>query len=826
METHGRVKEEATASRSTITELTRKLTDLEGLHARSEERLAALMRPTTGTGEADLPRELAATRAKLEAVEDELRLEREHIGTFKEMARNAEEGLVDLNRTYDEYKRDADRHIQSLTRQTEELDGKLAAVTQRRTELEDEITRINNSFNVERTRLQEQLNELKQYEAMAQSHSSLRREDVERLQQLVEESRERYEQEVVAHGRDLENLNNIKAQLSTYQQQISELNNAYNEARSQVSLTEQVLGGERTQWEAERANTQRRLAELESQNGILLSQIESIAGHTTSFRRFSEINEQGAEDSEASAVTGGDLVEVVRYLRRQKDILQLEHDSMAMEYRRVKTQAEQLQRALDETRAVLVEERQSAQWQTQLAAEYSALQEKVAQLNIVRESNVTLRHETDSLASQARNLERQLQEARDQLVPKEEECRVLGAKIKASAEETRVIRDDRDHWKKRFDQLLAKYRVDPGEAEQLRNEVAELKMELDSIRNEKIKLEEQQLVTLNAQLEERAQQLEATTNRLSALETKFKSLLATSRQISKTRDELSKRVAELEAAAASTEKTEEQTATTEAMAAEITSLRLEITEKSAKLEKYSEAFKKIAKMKDQFKESQEQAESLTEQLRAAEERCNNIKSETELRSNALISSLQTKVKKLTAEIEQSKGGIGEKRLQAASSEQVEEAKRTRMEPVEKVPVETFVEEEPEVEFPSDPAREEAEAEPAEEEEDDDDDEEDDDEQEEEEVDEPITPELAAPMMGMDSEEDELMAGISDGEAAAPGPARNRVIDLSEISKRPAARLPVSMPAQSGRGVQGGRGNFRGRGQPALRRARRGGHQPE
>ncbi|PJF19951.1 hypothetical protein PSACC_00233 [Paramicrosporidium saccamoebae] len=835
--------EETNQTKSANAELTREVSDLRVLHQKSEERLAQFMVPT-GETDADLPRELAALRMKFGAVEDELRLEREHVSTYKMLAKNAEDGLNDLTRTFDEYKAASERRISELTGQADVLSVRLENTEERCRQLESKATNLTATFTAEKNQLVQQLAELKEYESMAKSHSSLRKEDVDRLQSLVSETQSKYEQEVVAHGRDLEALQTLKGEMGSYQQQISELSQNLNAARDQLGIYEKMLQSEREQWNAERVDTQRRVSELEGQNSILLGQIESMAGRAS--RRTSDIPTEGGDAT--------DLMEVVRYLRRQKDILQIEHDSMSMEYRRVKAQAEQLQRSLDETRSVLAEERQGSQWQEQMASEYRALLEKVSQMNILRESNVTLRQEADSLSIQVRSLQAQLQNAHDAVVPKEEECRILNAKLVASGEELRVVRDDRDNWKRRFDQLLTKYRVDPAEMEQqnaqLTAQLAQMTTELEELKeqleeatddSDKVKQLEEQLVERNAIHEQ-------VTNKLAQLDTKHRGLLQTSRQIQKTRDELAKRVAELESAAAPTVDNEQLVA----LQAEKDRLDAELAEKTTKLEKYVEAFKKLNKVKEQYKDSQTLIKNLQDQVQNSEQRLEEVKKEAELRNNLLNSNWQAKMRKLTEQL-----GQGETK-QITPETQETPMKRAKVEAMAVEDLDDFLaetkQEEEKIDMnDSDERREQAgdqmgvqidgpmggqadeqsreqhfreqaheqageqfrEEEPH--------------EDDHESVDPTAGPlELVAvsadPMLGFSDMEDEMMGGMTDEDTSNPveeapivpteEPVRKRVIDLSEIGKRPVMRH-VPLPARGGH-LQ------RGRGQPSLRRVRRGG----
>lgn len=687
MENYNRVREEAAQSKMALAETTKRLSDLEILQKRSDERFAQLMGPTTnanGHDGEDPSRETTALRAQIEAIRDELRLEQEHSQTYQQMARTAEQNLLELTHTHDEFKDNAEHRIQQLSSKEADLLAQLDAQRQQSHDLQQQLSGLHERHASQIDALQGKLAQLQEYADMAASHSLLRKEDVDHLQSMVQESKQRYEQEVVAHARDLERLHELQAEALEHQKQLFLLTDNVAVTKEQLMTSEALLAGARSRHQEETAAIQRRLVEVESQNNILMGQLEALTSRAS--RRASGMGTaNGATsvdtlDQVEEADESAGMLQVVKYLRRQKEILQLEHDAMSGEYRRVKSQCETLNRSLDEARALLAEERNSNQWQAQMAGEYRQLLEKVEHLNILRESNSTLRQEADNLTRRVKDLEARLEEANGRLEPVEREGRLLAARIASGEEEMRLLRGDRDNWKRRFEQILEKTRLDPADLEKLQTEIQELQETISHLTTAN---QEAQSVHKD-ELAQKTLELEAALNRLSQLETKHKDLLVKTRQIIKTRDELSLRITAMEKEAA--DKTDaavpfDQTAFAELQAdharvsaalvtaeAKLSTLRLEFAEKTSKLEKYTEAFAKVSRIREKYKEAQEQLHTLTEQLRSAEQRVQDVKKESEMRGALLNANWQAKVRKLEAEIARLGSGNGEPISKKAKTE--------------------------------------------------------------------------------------------------------------------------------------------------------------
>ena len=98
--------------------------------------------------------------------------------------------------------------------------------------------------------------------------------------------------------------------------------------------------------------------ELKNQNEMLLSQLENVSSQS---KRIQEIDYNIPESGEVATGEDGvnkkyqDMVEIVRFVRREKDILQCQYDLLDHESKKYRSKCEHLQKSLDQAEARLKE---------------------------------------------------------------------------------------------------------------------------------------------------------------------------------------------------------------------------------------------------------------------------------------------------------------------------------------------------------------------------------------------------------------------------------------------------------------------------------------
>ncbi len=105
------------------------------------------------------------------------------------------------------------------------------------------------------------------------------------------------------------------------------------------------------------------------------------------------------------------------YLRREKEILEVQFDIKAQEAQRLQQQLEYAQSQLDETRLKLEQERRSQADSSRSSMGHKELMDKLNELNLIRESNVTLRNENQRTRSQLEQKARKIEELEAKIQP-------------------------------------------------------------------------------------------------------------------------------------------------------------------------------------------------------------------------------------------------------------------------------------------------------------------------------------------------------------------------------------------------------------------------
>lgn len=130
----------------------------------------------------------------------------------------------------------------------------------------------------------------------------------------------------------------------------------------------------------------------------------------------------------------------------------------------------------------LLQERERSRQGYVSSAEYSQLLDQINTLNMVRESNATLRDESIRSDRKAKELEMRLQQTNATLDPLKNELRELKASVQQYQQEITLLTEDNERWKARNQQILEKYdRIDPAEVQSLRDEIAKAEVDKTQI---------------------------------------------------------------------------------------------------------------------------------------------------------------------------------------------------------------------------------------------------------------------------------------------------------------------------------------------------------
>ncbi|KAJ8326896.1 Protein mlp1 [Batrachochytrium dendrobatidis] len=489
----------------------------------------------------DLDLKLTQSKSQLEALKAEMAIEKERCAAFQDISHANEQRLAEMNGTYEVFKTEMEQDlaakqatVEKLETEIADLQTKLHAATDKHTHLEQTLEETRAEFNTERTELANTIIQLRESQQQAIASQEKMHADVSEHVAAAHSAQENYEREVIAHSNTIQSVLAVKQTNRELYERAAEMETKYNGVVSKLQSTMASHEATRSKLEEQISEYIKRIEDLGQQNDLLHSQFEQLSLNKS--RALSEYTDAATGDGDVSAEHQkqlDDLREVIRFLRREKSILDTRLEVAVQESQRLTLQVDHVQRSLDETRALLDEETKSKQYALGNEEKHRELLEKIEQANLLRESNVTLRDQNEQTLKRLKRTEARLEEVEAQLMPLRERSGELEAEIEARKMENKHLAEDNERWQSRTQQILQKYeRIDPVEHSKLKEDVVNLTAARDQAIGD--------LAELRLSIDSKLQQHQ---DQITILETTLSQIRA---ELSQCRDELAQKDAVIE----------------------------------------------------------------------------------------------------------------------------------------------------------------------------------------------------------------------------------------------------------------------------------------
>lgn len=464
--------------------------------ADTDERIQELIHES-----ADLKRELEITKTHLENAQAQ-------VEQYRELSQASEEELERLNATQEQYTQDTesrltakDAAIKELEQRVEDLSSELTRSNSELSTLRDSQADIARRHEEEKAILDSEIKRLKEEEEKYSASSQFHQQDLRAQAEIATNAQQAYETEVTKHGETAKTLSVIRAEYNQWK-------TAAASARAEAESAKAALLQSEGSWDERRQKFEQELSDLRTswdnanaQNKLLHQELENV---TTQVSALQQSRESAGESLEAIASqpsgAGEDKFrELANYLRREKDILEVQYDLKVQEAKRLQQQYEYAQSQLDEARIKLEQERRSHADSDRSSMAQKDLMAKLEELNLFRESSAALRAEAREAQSRLAEKTAKVTELETTIQPLEAQIEELQSQLGFKEAEMKQLQEDRDRWQKRTEDILSRHgRTDPAEVEELKQTVSNLETERDALRD------------AEAPLKEKIQQLEKT----------------------------------------------------------------------------------------------------------------------------------------------------------------------------------------------------------------------------------------------------------------------------------------------------------------------------
>jgi len=539
----GSTREELVAAKVTRDHLQARVDELT-IELRSVEERVRVLRPTlTGDSTAGAGQELSHDSAGEEAshlskeqelgvqvselkrdldlARGELDSARSQVEQYRAISQASEEELQSFNETQELYRQQTDQATEENIAKITELEDRVADTSAELTSRDTELSELRSLDSEHRRRLEEQKAAFESEKAQLKDEADRQwsaahfyQEDLKAQADIAQQAQQNYENELVKHAEAAKTIQRVRSDYNQLKLEIVELRTEAASARTNLTQNEQSWVESKERYEREIADLKVGREGLTSQNNRLLQQLDDVSSQITKLktRKDTEQNEESVDATPSSSFEN--MQEVVNYLRREKEIIEVQYSLSENEGKRLKQQLDYTQSQLDETRLRLNQQRRLEQESERTSLNHNKLMETINELSTFRESNVTLRNETRQAQASLALKSQRVEELLAQVEPLQAEVQELKFRVETQTGEATLLREDRERWQQRTQDILQKYdRIDPAEMEELKNRLQTLETERDEVASSKASLQEQydsiagQVVQAQEQGDERVTEL-------------------------------------------------------------------------------------------------------------------------------------------------------------------------------------------------------------------------------------------------------------------------------------------------------------------------------
>lgn len=339
--------------------------------------------------------------AEYQDIKNDLKLAEAQVAEFSNIAKAAEDALMKATESFDHYKVTSDEKLRGLQEAHHEVSAELESTKKTVESLEVQLRASENKYLNEVQELKAKVHE---YSLKASSYDNLQKD---------------YESKIATINNDLQSQMTINIEIeSNYRDKLAEADRLVAEISQEKKVNEDLrseianITSKLGSVEADLKSKDETLADFESAKqeeiGALQVKMKDLEYQYNLALNQLELNNNGNLTADADG--SEDLRQVVHFLRREKDNAEAKVVSLTDEQSRLKSQIETVSSELNASKSQLSRLQTMKIQLDDATKDHNRLLEQLEQLNILRESNTTLRNENKTTLEQLSKVQAELEE--------------------------------------------------------------------------------------------------------------------------------------------------------------------------------------------------------------------------------------------------------------------------------------------------------------------------------------------------------------------------------------------------------------------------------
>ncbi|XP_028282895.1 nucleoprotein TPR-like isoform X2 [Parambassis ranga] len=390
-------------------------------------------------------------RAVVLTLEDSLKKEKElrsplevRLKDSEEVQRQLEKRILDLEKMKQQEQEERRKAVDAVEKQVTELQRSLKAS---QAEQQQALERATAAVTLEQKAIQDNLLQTK----------------------LAGEAQAKYERELMLHAADVEALQELKKRS---QQEAARKRELEEELKKMTSLLQEktaVWNTVEKQLKEDLSNQSRRSEELGKQNNLLHQQMDEMAAKS---RQLQQHQQQQLDLSfSEEGKTTEQILEILRFVRMEKEIAVARCDASDGEALRYKQRVKHQDRELKELQEALNTEREKMQATAKSLAQQEERLKKMESISALQETNRMLKMDKDKLEQELHQAQAKVKKLQTDIGPLHHSMSVLSEKNGTLQADKRLMEEDLKHWKAKAQQLVSQQK--DGNVEERQKLVAE-----------------------------------------------------------------------------------------------------------------------------------------------------------------------------------------------------------------------------------------------------------------------------------------------------------------------------------------------------------------
>ncbi|XP_063742334.1 nucleoprotein TPR-like isoform X2 [Eleginops maclovinus] len=269
---------------------------------------------------------------------------------------------------------------------------------------------------------------------------------------LAGEAQAKYERELMLHAADVEALQELKKRSQQDAARKRELEEQLNKISSLLQQKTAALKSVERQLKEDLSNQRHRCEELGKQNALLHQQMDEMA---TRSRGLQTPQQQLDLSFSEEGKTTEQILEILRFVRRDKEIAVAQCEASDEEALRYKQRVEHQDRELKELQEALNAEREKMQATAKTLAQQEEQLKKMETINTLQETNRMLKTEKDKLEQELQQAQAQVKKLQSDISPLHQSLSLLSEKNGSMQADKRILEEDLKRWKAKTQQLMS-----------------------------------------------------------------------------------------------------------------------------------------------------------------------------------------------------------------------------------------------------------------------------------------------------------------------------------------------------------------------------------